>query len=214
MNKSYMKIYGESVFDILYLGFVFYTAFLLAQTENSMAQLYFVAATLTLGIGDTLHLVPRVYALWSGGLEKHSRILGVGRLTTSISMTVFYVLLWHGLMERYPQVNIQWLSIIIYSLAVLRIILCLFPQNEWFDVATDARWSTIRNIPFFILGLIILLVFFRYATIIEHGRSMFFAIFLSFYFYAPVVLFVHRHRWLGSLMIPKTCAYIWLISMF
>ncbi len=34
---------------------------------------------------------------------------------------------------------------------------------------------------------------------------------LSFGFYIPVVLFGDAIPWIGMLMIPKTCAYVWTV---
>ena len=45
-------------------------------------------------------------------------------------------------------------------------------------------------------------------------KEMWLAIVLSFAFYMPVVIWVHKHKWVGAFMIPKTCAYIWIITMF
>jgi hypothetical protein len=36
-------------------------------------------------------------------------------------------------------------------------------------------------------------------------------IILSFGFYIPVVLFAEKATWVGSLMIPKTLAYVWTV---
>lgn len=39
------------------------------------------------------------------------------------------------------------------------------------------------------------------------------AIVLSFGFYIPVVLFADAVPMIGMLMIPKTCAYVWMVLM-
>jgi hypothetical protein len=39
---------------------------------------------------------------------------------------------------------------------------------------------------------------------------MWLVIVLSFGFYMPVVLFAGWYHWVGALMIPKTCAYLWI----
>ena len=48
-----------------------------------------------LGTGDSFHLVPRVYALWTDGLEANAAALGTGKFITSITMTVFYLILYY-----------------------------------------------------------------------------------------------------------------------
>lgn len=42
---------------------------------------------------------------------------------------------------------------------------------------------------------------------------MWLAVLLSFAFYLPVVFFEHKRPVLGMLMLPKSCAYIWMIAM-
>jgi hypothetical protein len=39
------------------------------------------------------------------------------------------------------------------------------------------------------------------------------AIVLSFGLYLPVVLFADQYPWIGALMMPKTCAYFWVLLM-
>ena len=48
-----------------------------------------------LGVGDSFHLVPRAVALCTTGLENFTAALGVGKFITSITMTVFYILLYY-----------------------------------------------------------------------------------------------------------------------
>jgi hypothetical protein len=44
-------------------------------------------------------------------------------------------------------------------------------------------------------------------------RFMGLAIVLSFAFYIPVVLWADLHPLIGMLMLPKTCAYLWMVAM-
>ena len=58
--------------------------------------------SLVLGLGDSFPLIPRVYAHWKGGIAEHEAILGVGKLITSITMTLFYMItyyVWSGYYE-------------------------------------------------------------------------------------------------------------------
>ncbi len=40
-----------------------------------------------------------------------------------------------------------------------------------------------------------------------------FVFLLSFIFYIPVVLWADAYPAVGMLMIPKTCAYVWMVMM-
>ena len=54
-----------------------------------------------LGAGDSFHLVPRALALCTTGLENYTVPLGLGKWITSVTMTVFYVLLYYVWRKRY-----------------------------------------------------------------------------------------------------------------
>ena len=51
--------------------------------------------------GDAFHLIPRAVALCTSGLENFTVQLGLGKWITSVTMTIFYVVLYHIWRERY-----------------------------------------------------------------------------------------------------------------
>ena len=106
-------------------------------------------------------------------------------------------------------------SAVVYGLAGLRILLCLLPQNQWLTADPPLLWGIWRNIPFTLLGLVILVLFYRSAK--AQGdrafRWMWLTIALSFAFYLPVVLWADAVPLVGMLMIPKTCAYVWAVAI-
>lgn len=70
-----------------------------------------------------------------------------------------------------------------------------------------------RNIPFTILGVVIIILFFR-SEKAEQDKpfgSLWLAVVISFACYIPVVLFADTVPIIGMLMIPKTCAYVWVV---
>ena len=166
-----------------------------------------------LGVGDSFHLVPRALALCTTGLENYTVPLGVGKWITSVTMTVFYVLLYYVWRQRYQIKGKQGLTAAMYILAGLRIILCMMPQNRWLSAEAPLSWGIYRNIPFALLGLLVIVLFYRSAK--EHEdkafRWMWLTIVLSFGFYIPVVLWADTIPMIGMLMIPKTCAYVWTV---
>jgi hypothetical protein len=177
--------------------------------------LLFGVMTLILGFGDAFHLVPRVLALWTTGLESYAVSLGFGKLVTSITMTLFYVILYHVWRIRYDVEGKNKLTISVYALAVIRIVLCLFPQNKWLSADAPYNWGIYRNIPFVILGIIIIVIYFQMAgKKNDHAfRFLWLAVLISFSFYIPVVLWADVNPLIGMLMLPKTCAYVWLMWM-
>ncbi|XMB86822.1 hypothetical protein RJG79_03240 [Mycoplasmatota bacterium WC44] len=211
-----MQAIMETLFDIVYLSTVISLGIIMIRKSGDKMQykLFGLMAVL-LGAGDAFHLVPRSYALLTTGLEANAGALGVGKLITSITMTIFYVILYSIWRKRYNITDNKNLTIIIYLLAVIRIALCLFPQNDWLNYYATVSWGIYRNIPFAIIGIIIIWLFYKESKIHNDSglRFMWLAIVLSFGFYIPVVLWASTMRWIGILMIPKTLAYVWVVLM-
>ncbi|GMQ58778.1 hypothetical protein AN1V17_31740 [Vallitalea sediminicola] len=206
----------ETIFDIFYLVTVITVGiFILKHSGNKVQYRLFGFMAIILGCGDAFHLIPRAYGLLTTGLEANSAALGIGKLITSITMTVFYVILYHIWRVRYDIKAYSSLTRCIYGLATLRIILCMFPQNQWLIYNSSYEWGIYRNIPFALLGLIIIYLFYKEAK--KHDdkifRFMWLAIVLSFGFYIPVVLLSNTYPLIGILMIPKTLAYVWIVMM-
>jgi hypothetical protein len=168
-----------------------------------------------LGGGDAFHLVPRMVALWTSGLEANAAALGVGKLITSITMTAFYVILYYIWRERYGVTDKRRLTITMWSLAALRVALCLLPQNQWLSYHQPLSFGVLRNVPFALMGILIIVLFATEAAESNERtfRHMWLAVSLSFAFYIPVVLFSAVFPLVGVLMIPKTLAYFWIVWM-
>ena len=128
-------------------------------------------------------------------------------------MTVFYLLLYYVWRQRYQIQGKRELTAAVYGLAAARVILCMMPQNRWLSANSPLSWGIYRNIPFALMGLLIIVLF--YGSAKEHGdrtfRWMWLTIVLSFGFYIPVVLWADTVPMIGMLMIPKTCAYVWTV---
>ena len=211
-----MQAIMETLFDILYLSTVITlgTIMIKKSGDNKQFKLFGIMAVI-LGLGDAFHLVPRAYALLTTGLEANAALLGIGKLITSITMTIFYAILCNIWRIRYNIKDNKTLTIIIYSLAIVRIALCFFPQNDWLNYHAPVSWGIYRNIPFAIMGIIIIWLF--YIKTKKHNdaslRFMWLAIVLSFGFYIPVVIWANTMSWVGILMIPKTISYVWVVVM-
>ena len=166
-----------------------------------------------LGSGDAFHLVPRAFALCTTGLENFTVQLGLGKWITSVTMTIFYVILYYIWRERYQIKGHNATTAAIYVLAGLRIVLCMMPQNEWLSAEAPLSWGIYRNIPFALVGLLIIALFYKSAkeSNDQSFHWMWLTIVLSFAFYIPVVLWADVVPMIGMLMIPKTCAYVWTV---
>ena len=160
-----------------------------------------------------LTTIPRALALCTTGLESYTFALGLGKWITSVTMTVFYVLLYYVWRRRYQIAGKRGLTAAMYVLAAARVVLCMMPQNRWLTGGAPLAWGICRNIPFALIGLLVIVLFFRSAKARDDRafRWMWLTIVLSFGFYIPVVLWADVVPMIGMLMIPKTCAYVWTV---
>lgn len=209
-----MQAIMETLFDAVYLISVITIGILMIRGSKGERQFrLFGIMAVVLGAGDSFHLVPRALALCTTGLENFTAALGIGKWITSVTMTIFYVLLYYVWRQRYQIKGQGGLTAAVYGLAIARIALCMMPNNQWLSAEAPLTWGIYRNIPFALLGLLIIVLFYRSAK--EHGdkafRWMWLTIVLSFGFYIPVVLWADIIPMIGMLMIPKTCAYVWTV---
>ena len=209
-----MQAIFETLFDAVYLVTVIALGILMIRVSRGRKQyLLFGIMAVTLGCGDAFHLVPRAVALCTTGLESYTAALGIGKLITSVTITLFYVLLYYVWRSRYRINGQRGLSVAVWLLALVRIALCLMPQNAWTDATPPLSWGIYRNIPFAILGALIVVLFFKSTRENQDRpfRHLWLTVVLSFACYIPVVLFADKIPAVGMLMIPKTCAYVWTV---
>lgn len=214
-----MQAIMETLFDLAYLiSVISMGAVMIKRSKGVKQDRLFGIMAVILGCGDAFHLVPRAYALWTTGLEANAAALGIGKLITSITMTVFYIILYHIWCERYHIKDYKSMKAVtggIYFLAILRVLICLFPQNQWLQSSQPLSWSIYRNLPFLVIGIFMVYACWRKAK--DAGDKPFrflgLAIALSFIFYIPVVLFADTYPLVGMLMIPKTLMYLWIVIM-
>ena len=209
-----MRAIFETLFDIVYLVTVITIGIRMIRGSKGNRQFQlFGWMAVVLGAGDSFHLVPRALALCTTGFDAYAVQLGLGKWITSITMTVFYVLLYYVWRERYQVKNHVATTAAIFALAAMRVALCMLPQNQWLTNQTPLTWGILRNIPFAIMGLMVIVLFYRSAREDndEAFRWMWLTIVLSFGFYIPVVLWADVIPMIGMLMIPKTCAYVWTV---
>ena len=204
--------YGESAFCIFYLVTAVTIGLLILKKAGSRGERWMGLAVLILGCGDAFHLVPRILNYFAAG--DFTAALGIGKLVTSITMTLFYVLLYYVGCEYFNVKKSSRILDAVYVFAAIRIIICLLPQNRWLSNDSDMLWGILRNIPFVILGLLVINLFFAHRTKYHPFRNIWLWIILSFAFYIPVAVFAGVRPVLGMLMLPKTICYLVMIFTF
>ena len=206
----------EAIFDAAYLIFDLIAAILFfIFSHGEILFILYGILTLTLCGGDAFHLVPRIIRTIRGTNDKIKRQLGIGLQVSSITMTIFYILLMYIWKFTFPELKIPVIiGAVIWISAAVRIVICMFPQNNWCTDDGNMKLSVIRNAVFAVTGIgVIILYLISGNTYGYHMTRMAAAIIISFGCYLPVTLFSKTKPKVGLLMIPKTCAYMWIIVM-
>lgn len=200
----------EAIFCVFYMVFTLIMGYKIVSTsKHNKNRLWYGIMCLVLVFGDSFHLVPRVLQAINQSGDYHVS-MGIGTMITSITMTIFYLIMYYIYSSRYNYKN-DVLKNAMIVLTIVRIALCLFPQNDWTNEGSLA-WGIYRNIPFAVIGLIMVILYFKQRK--DNGfKNMWLAITLSFMFYFPVVLWSDVSPIIGMLMLPKTCMYIWMVVM-
>lgn len=210
------RVFGglEVIFDLLYLFISLSIGILLLlSTSGNSIRLLAGLMSIILVVGDAFHLIPRILLISTGDEKSYLNILGRGKQITSITMTLFYIFLWNiGIMIN-GIINHNVWTYVFYLLAIIRIFLCFLPHNKWTSRYPPTIWGIYRNIPFFLMGIMVALLFFLNRNIPSSFDLAWIAIILSFLFYLPVILWANIIPKIGMLMMPKTIAYVWLLFM-
>lgn len=208
----------ETSFYVIYLAFIATMGILMiVKSKQNRAFLFFGIACLILGFGDAFHLVPRAIGLFTKTLDNPSadlaKDLGYGKLITSITMTVFYGLLYCFIYSLTGKKRNKYIDLTVAGLIFLRVLLCAFPENGWKDNSYNFSWAFLRNLPFLALGILVIILSLEKLKNRKYLRYLWVLISLSFAFYLPVVFFASANSWVGMFMIPKTIVYM-IIALF
>ncbi|MEE0204268.1 MAG: hypothetical protein UEE32_02880 [Oscillospiraceae bacterium] len=214
--KPQMPDVMEAIFDTAYLLFDLIAGFVfLAQAQGRTLFVLYGILTLTLCGGDAFHLVPRIIRAFRGSSDKIKRQLGIGLQVSSITMTVFYIILLFIWKFTFPELTAPVaVEAMIWISAIIRIVVCFLPQNNWCSDEGNLKLSILRNAVFAVTGIgVIILYAISGNANGYHMTRMVTAILISFGCYLPVTMLSKTKPKVGLLMIPKTCAYMWVIVM-
>ncbi len=214
MSES-MRVGVEILFNVTYLLVIWVLVFLMARNLKQVAPAdrpvakRLLWAFALLALGDTGHVGFRVVAYGLGGLEANPALVGLGALSTAFTVTLFYMLMVDIWRLRFHQ-RLGAFGWFLLAVGVVRLVVMLFPQNEWNRLVAPYGWSLLRNSLLTIQGLGVMYLILRDASRSQDRPFQWIGamIGLSYLFYAPVILWGAQIPMLGMLMIPKTCAYV------
>jgi hypothetical protein len=210
-----LRIATEVIFNISYLMVVWTLVAMMlgrfvtvAESDKPVAKLLIWAFAL-LALGDTGHVGFRVMAYARGGLEANSSLLGMGALSTAITVTWFYMILAAIWRIRF-QKPFGRFGILLMAAGLVRLGVMAFPMNQWEALVPPYGWSLLRNFFLVVQGLGVMVLILRDSALAGDNTFKWigYMIALSYLFYAPVILWSAAIPLLGMLMIPKTCAYV------
>ncbi len=190
------------------------------------------AAYFLLGFGDIFHLGSRILVYFAGwGPDDYltNLLVGSGLIITGITMTYFYIAIFHAWSKIYGESHsssqkIKLFTIILYTSFIARIILVLLPYNRWYEgdptIDFGFNFRFISNIPIYIVGLLSVYLLIKSSNAerkidskinAEINRGNFWAsisYLVSYACYTITILFVDIYPLTGMFMIPKTIAYL------
>ncbi len=189
----------EAIFDAVYLLF------------DLVAGIVFFA----MAQGRPLFVLYGIFRAFRGSTPKIKHLMGTGLQISSITMTAFYVILLFIWKLTFPGFTAPAaVEVMIWASAIIRIAVCLLPQNNWCTDEGNLKLSILRNGVFAVTGIGVMILYAISGNASGyHMTKMVAAILISFGCYLPVTLFSRTKPKVGLLMIPKTCAYMWIIAM-
>ena len=216
----------EPLFSLIYLIIIgtIFTRMAMQYRHQPITQHganhWLLMGVLVLGMGDLFHLGARVFQtltdFGSPSWRMASTLVGWGLFATSFTLTLFYLFALVYLWKKEGRVR-GWLDWSIAAVLSARLLILFFPQNNWAGAATE--WSLYRNVPFFIGGLGVALLFLRVAqsspvAVRRWQASASWSMVASFVCYLGALLLADRYPLAYALMGVKSIAYIIITFSF
>ena len=205
----------ETLCDILYLLIMIALSVNLLLKDgfgNPESRIYHLAGFMVviLILGDSFRFIPRITSFFIKDSDNVELVQDKGKIISSIVVTLFYVFLWSlGIIIFSAQISVFY-TILVYILAVIRIVLCLISQKY----SRDSLWDIYRNLPFVFLVFVVGLLFFFYRYKIFSLVYAWVAIYFSLIFSMVVLFLSTKTERVGFWVIMRNLSLIWLISMF
>lgn len=216
-GKTEMILISEPTLQIAYLVIgLSISLYALIKSNKRISWLVAGVIGLTTIISDSFYIIPSFFNLtFTNEAMDMVSFLNIGNAITSIITTTIFVLFYWFFKIKSNKRDTVLIDVSVISLAVIRIVFALFPSYEWFT--NDGFLNgLIRNIPVFLLGLILVITIImwakeerekaaRYAFIIS-SIAMLLVLSINFDInkYIPIVI--------GGFVITIFTISIWLLT--
>jgi len=209
------QVMMETTFNVIYLIYICVIVILMSKNMGNVNEKEIAAAKrirlafLSLFIGDLGHVGARLIALFSGDVELNYIVLGIGTLFEMVGLIfvfIFYTDAWRLHFNHLKSILFK----VLIGIGIIGLIIFVLPQNQWTAQTAPYEWQVIRNIPWVIQGIVLAVLIFRDAKAADDKQLVRIGIyiFISFFFYTPVLFFGGLAPMLGMLMIIGTVIYM------
>lgn len=152
MNLRFV-VWFESGFNLIYLTLVWTLVVLMTRHLSGVTEKdhpaagLFRLAFILLAAGDTGHVGFRVLGYLLGGLDTQVTILGstmslagLGTLTTSFTVTLFYMILVYVWQKHFHRSS-NGLTSLLLAAGLVRLVMMALPSNDWAAVTPPQPMS-------------------------------------------------------------------------
>jgi len=205
----------EITFSVIYLIYICVIVILMSKNMKNANQKEIGTAKrirlafIALFIGDLGHVGARLIVFFSGEGEVAYAISGIGTLLEAVGLIFLFIFFTDAWRVQFNhQKNL--LFKVLVGIGIVGLIIFVFPQNQWTAQSSPYEWLVIRNIPWLIQGIALSILIYRDAKAVNDKQLVRIGIyiFISYFFYMPVIFFGHIAPMLGMLMIIGTIVYM------
>ena len=209
------QVIMEITFSVIYLIYICAIVILMSKNLKNVNQKELTTAKrirlafIALFIGDLGHVGARLIVFFSGEGEMNYAILGIGSLLEAVGLIFLFMFFTDAWRVQFNHPNNLLFKVLI-GIGIVGLIIFAFPQNEWTAQSSPYEWLVIRNIPWLIQGIALSILIFRDAKAVDDKQLVRIGIyiFISYFFYMPVIFFGEIAPQLGMLMIIGTIVYM------
>ncbi len=195
----------EVVSYIIYLTVIILLGIIVLKESKGQGKSFRLGMMiLMLVVAESFQLVPRIISMTTTGSMQASMDWDLGKSITSIFMAFFYFMLYWVWEKQYHVKDSINLTIAISILTGLAI-----PNTR-----AKAIWQDYRNIPFIILGIVLMILFHQKACREKDNfQWMSLAVLLSLIFYSCIILLGNNSPGIGGWIMMKNVMHLWIVFM-
>ena len=209
------QVIMEITFSVIYLIYICVIVILMSKNMKNVNQKEIGAAKrirlafIALFIGDIGHVGARLIVFFSGEGEINFAISGIGSLLEAVGLIFLFMFFTDAWRVHFNHPR-NLLFKVLLGIGIVGLIVFVFPQNQWTAESSPYEWLVIRNIPWLIQGVALSILIFRDAKAVNDKQLVRIGIyiFISYFFYMPVIFFGEIAPMLGMLMIIGTIVYM------